>query len=384
MRIALIIERFEAARGGREKSTAQIASALSRRGHDVTVLCQRGSAGDASLDVRALGSRGLLRASRLTNFVSAVRDLVEQEAFDIVHATLPVPGCNVFQPRGGTVPAQVAAGLRRRGLLGQALAASAGPFRLHRKRMAELERQVVVDPNVLCLAVSELVAEEFATFYDRRDGVRVVYNGVDVPDPAMPERAEWRQELRYRLGVGADDPVFLTVATNFELKGVAESIVAFARWVDSLRGRITPRLLVVGRYRPEGYERVAGLRSVGRLIQFIEPTEEIFKYYAAADACVLLSWYDPCSRVVLEAARWGIPSMTTTYNGAAEVLARGAGIVVDSPRNIAAVVAGFDELADPARRAERARNCLEIADELSTDRHVDQLIEVYEEVAGQP
>jgi len=43
MKIALIIERMEPSRGGRETSTAQIAQRLAELGHSVTVLCQQGS-----------------------------------------------------------------------------------------------------------------------------------------------------------------------------------------------------------------------------------------------------------------------------------------------------------------------------------------------------
>jgi glycosyltransferase involved in cell wall biosynthesis len=83
--------------------------------------------------------------------------------------------------------------------------------------------------------------------------------------------------------------------------------------------------------------------------------------------------------VVLEATRWGVPSITTAYNGAAEVMADGAGIVVPSPRDLPAIVAAMDELADPARRAACADVCRRKADDLSMDRHVDQLLAAYAE-----
>ena len=95
---------------------------------------------------------------------------------------------------------------------------------------------------------------------------------------------------------------------------------------------------------------------------------------------MLLSWYDPCSRVVLEATRWSVPSITTVYNGAAEVLARGAGLVVSSPADTDAVIRAMCELAEPARRAARARACMDVAGRLGMDRYVDELLAAYEEV----
>jgi len=382
MKIAIVIERMDVSRGGRETSTAQITAGLARRGHQVTVICQRASWRCEGVTVRELGRRGLTRSGRMANFVADAQWAIADQGFEIVHAMLPLPGANVYQLRGGTVPAQTAAGIRRRGLLGKLAARALAPLNSHRRRLAGLERGVVNDPNVLCLPVSEMVADELAHYYSRTENVRVIYNAAGVPDVSVEQRADWRQERRFRMGLGQSDVVFLTIATNFELKGVAELIKAFSRWYARVRGRISARLVVVGRERVEGYQRHAGMREVGSEVLFVPPTDEIFRWYAAADACVLLSWYDPCSRVVLEATRWGIPSITTRHNGAAEVLAEGAGVVVESPRDSSAIIAAMDELADPQRRSDRSAACLRVADQLGMDRHVDQLLSVYREVLG--
>ncbi|HAU37397.1 MAG TPA: hypothetical protein DCX07_06725 [Phycisphaerales bacterium] len=380
MRIALVIERFDPSRGGREKSTAQIASRLAARGCEVTVLCQDGRAMDG-VSVRTLGRSGLLRSSRLDAFVRAAQREIAGGQFPVAHAMLPVPGANVYQPRGGTVPAQIAASVRRRGALGGALVTLTEPFNLHRRRMGELERTVMADPQTLCLAVSQMVAREFEEYYGRTANVRVIYNAADVPDPDSPDRADWRQKRRFQLGIGAGDPVFLIVAQNFALKGVLEAIAAFAEFYHAHFGQTNARLVVVGRDLAEGYQRVAGLRDVGQQVVFVPQTDEVFQWYAAADAVVLPTWYDPCSRVILEAVRWGIPAVTTIFNGAAEVLADGAGIVISSPDDRKALVAALNELVDPRRRAERSARCLRAADGLGVDRHVDELLSAYEEVA---
>jgi len=380
MKIALVIERFDPVRGGREISTAQVSSALARRGHEVTIFCQR--CGDACEHVRVLPlkARGLDRSARLVSFVKSIRGAAAEGGYDIVHATLPVPGANVFQPRGGLVGAQAAASLRRRHGASRLTASVAGPLNHHRRRMRRLERKVVREAKTLCLAVSDMVAREFMYYYARSQNVRVIYNAVELPDVDDAQRLAWRSELRQRVGVEPGRCVFLIVARNFALKGVAEAIEAFARWVHSPAGDRGARLVVVGGTKVRPYRRLATRRKVGRQVVFAEPTESIFPWYAAADACVLLSWYDPCSRVVLEATRWGIPSITTVYNGAAEVLAHGAGIVVSSPRDTEAVAKALAELADPQRRRQRSACCRDVADQLSMDRHVDELLDAYAEV----
>ncbi len=382
MKIALVIERLDPMRGGRETSTAQIASALARRGHHVTVICQEAawSLRDDGVTVKQLGARGVMRVTKLRNFISDVQAAMADGGYDIVHTTLPVPGANVYQPRGGTIPGQRAASVRRRGEFAAFIAEMFAPLNACRSAMAEYERQVIADENTVCLAVSEMVAEEIRSCYGRENGVRVIYNAVDIPAVDDEQRADWRQKLRFGMGVGPENPVFVTVAKNFVLKGVGETIKAFAMW--SHDSGTDGRLVVVGREDSENYQQIAGQHDAGDKVIFVPPTENVFTWYSAADACVLLSWYDPCSRVVLEATRWRLPSITTVFNGAAEILAGGAGIVVDSPRDIVRVAAAMDELADPARRAARTAACVKIADSLGIDRHVDELEAAYSRMAG--
>jgi len=377
MKIALVIENMDPARGGREASTAEIAAGLARRGHQVAVLCQQGRWSGPNVEVLELGRRGLFRSWRVGNFAADVAKAAAEGGFDIIHATLPVPCANVYQPRGGTIPAQAAASARRWGAAGGLRRRAFEPLNLCRRALGRIEDKLARDNSVLCLAVSWVVAQEFAEFYGRQVGVRVVRNGVSLPEIDPEDWAHWRQRIRFDLGVGQRDPVFISVANNFALKGIRETIEAFAKWDDSHQGRANARLVIVGKPQPEGYERIASMRGVGGKVLFVPPTQEIFRWYAAADACVLLSWYDPCSRTVLEATRLGIPSITTVYNGASEILTGGAGIVVGSPEDTRAVVAALDELADPQRRAARAQVCRATADELSMERHVERLLEAY-------
>jgi len=379
MKIALIIERMEPSRGGRETSMAQIAAGLAKRGHEVSVICQYASWSSEAVQICQLGCKGRLRIQWLLNFIAEAQRTIKSQDYDIVHSSLPLPGANVYQPRGGTVPAQVASRLRRGSLTRKLMVAFNEQLKVRRRIMRKLEKQVVEDPNVLCLAVSRLVAEEFNYYYRRRNGVRIIYNGVDAPAANCPERAQWRQQKRSELAVGPDSFVLLSVANNFALKGVAETISAFAKWYHMRKGKTQARLIVVGHDKAKVCRRRANKEGVGTEVVLAGPTNEIFQWYAAADACILLSWYDPCSRVVLEAIRWGIPSITTAYNGAAEVLANG-GIVVNSPLDIEAVIAALDNLSDAQFRAERAQNCLRLAGQVSIERHVEQLLVAYNEL----
>jgi len=383
MKAALVIERMDVLRGGREVYTAQLAEALAGRGHEVTILCQNRSWQPDCQGVRfvELGRRGTLRRTRASNFVADVQTRIATGEFDVVHAMLPVPGAQIYHPHGGTIPGSMEGALRRRGAT-RPISRFFKRFNGCRRDAARRERIIAADGATLCVCVSELIARQFEQYYNLTDRVRVVFNGVSVPQADAEQRADWRQRLRYTLGVSQDEPVFLIIATNFELKGVSEAIVAFARHLNSRGGPRRGRLVVVGRDRPESYERFAGMRDIAKYVVFLPPTRATFQWYSAADVFLLLTWYDPCSLTVLEATRWGVPSITTAFNGASEVLVGGAGVVIDQPRSFDAIVAAMNDLSDPLHRQGCVEACEKVAPRLTMDRHVDELLKVYAEAAG--
>lgn len=377
MRIALIIEHLDPARGGRETSTAQIAAELLRRGLSVTVLCQSCPAVPRGVSVRLLPGRGLTRADRLRHFVDQVQRVLAEESYDISHAMLPVPGATVYQPRGGTRPGLREARRRRSTPPAFALARLGEALDAHRRLLASLERKVFSDSRTLLLPNSEMVAEEIRRYFGRSEGVIVVPNGVDVPDVSPEQRENWRRLRRAELGLGDSETLFLTAATHYRLKGVDWAVRAFARAFPAGSPR-RGRLVCLGQANASALRRLAARLGAARQITFLPHSPEIFSWYSAADVCVLLSWYDAASRVVLEATRWGLPAVTTTYNGAAEALAGGAGIVVERPDATEEVAAALQTLGDPAVRAAYRRAALAVSDRLTLSHHVDGLLRAYQ------
>ncbi len=383
MNIALAIERMDPSRGGREMSVAQIAVELSARGHRVTILCHTGHWQQEGVEIRMLGdaAASLRKPAQLQRFV---RDVAAAGGeYDVLHTTLPVPGANVYQPRGGTIPGQWTARLRRYSLPRSIAARLGDRFNRLRALRWRLERELVSDPRCEHLAVSKMIAEEYAYHYNLADRVRVVYNAVQPPAPSHLSNAEARSALRQRLGWDADDVVFLTVATNFALKGVGEWLGHVARWRKQ-GGDAPVRLLLIGDRRAGGYRARAASLGLEDIVAVQGPAdaEQVAQAYAASDAAALLSWYDPCSRVVLEAVRCGLPAVTTIFNGAADVLVKhGCGEVVHSPRHVEGVHASLDRLTDSRNRRRLADACAGAEAELSIARHVDELETVYTEVS---
>jgi len=115
MKVALVIERMDTARGGRETSTAQIAISLARQGMDVTIICQEGSLScdDIKLiQLTAPDNSG--RKAKLHAFYRDIASHLQDNSYDIVHTMLPIPRADIYQPRSGSLPGQRIAALRRR------------------------------------------------------------------------------------------------------------------------------------------------------------------------------------------------------------------------------------------------------------------------------
>ena len=90
------------------------------------------------------------------------------------------------------------------------------------------------------------------------------------------------------------------------------------------------RLAVVGGNRRSRSLRLTGAQRAA--VTLVGTVDDPVPYYAAADAFVLPTFYDPSSLSVSEAAAAGLPSVTTRFNGAAELLTDGVdGFVLDDP-----------------------------------------------------
>ncbi|HPS53724.1 MAG TPA: glycosyltransferase, partial [Phycisphaerae bacterium] len=102
MRIALVIERLDSRRGGRELSTVELAAALAEAGQDVTVLTMEAADHEilGRVHVDVLAACGAGKAERFGHFAAAVAE--RKKDFDIVHGMTAMPCLDVYQPRGGS------------------------------------------------------------------------------------------------------------------------------------------------------------------------------------------------------------------------------------------------------------------------------------------
>jgi len=93
------------------------------------------------------------------------------------------------------------------------------------------------------------------------------------------------------------------------------------------------------------------------------------------------TFYDPCSRVVLEALSFGVPVITTSYNGAAEVIQDGCnGFVIKTPGDIGLWARRIEDLASPDLRGKISASALKLRERITMTRHVDQLETIFADI----
>jgi UDP-glucose:(heptosyl)LPS alpha-1,3-glucosyltransferase len=91
------------------------------------------------------------------------------------------------------------------------------------------------------------------------------------------------------------------------------------------------------------------------------------------------TYYDPCSRVVLEGMVSGLPCVTTRWDGASEMIEDGVnGFVLREPDDVTGLCDRVRRLADPRFRAEMGRSAARVAERVSMRRHAKETLALYE------
>lgn len=382
MNVALVIERIEAWRGGAETSTVQFARHLGSIGCNVTVVTMTDVPSTPAMSIVPIKVGAGWRAARTWRFVRGAAKYFRTHQFDIVHAIAPCPFADVYQPRGGTVPEMLSRNLAlrpsavKRGLKWVGQRAD-----LKYRLLAGLEKRLLTRrPAPWVIAISQYVSNQLKRHYGFDAArIRLIFNGVDPDTSPAHERRRHRIEIRRQFGLADDDLVLLAVAHNFRLKGVDKMIQAMADGRVRELGNVFA--IIVGRDNPKNLVERAAATGLADRVFFAGPSQRVSAFFHAADVLVHPTYYDPCSRVVLEAMAAGLPVITTRYNGAAERITDGReGYVIDCPTDLAALADRIARLADADHRRRCAQAAPAAVEQFTVARHAAEVMRLYEEV----
>lgn len=203
-----------------------------------------------------------------------------------------------------------------------------------------------------------------------------------------------RQEARQKLGIAPDAKVVIYVGRFDPRKGIETLVRAIAH--SNWRGCSDLKLIIGGGSRPgqsDGIERdrIEGIVAEmnlsditlfpGRLDDDTLPI-----YYAAADACVVPSHYEPFGLVAIEAMASRTPVVASNVGGLRFTVVPEVTGLLAPPKDEAAFASAMDRiLADPALRdrlGETGRQRVEIA--FSWESVASRLTNLYGRLLSQP
>ncbi|WP_309708362.1 glycosyltransferase family 4 protein [Armatimonas sp.] len=245
---------------------------------------------------------------------------------------------------------------------------------LYTQSNARWERHAYHQARVV-VAASGTVREELKTLVGiPEDRLRVINNGADLtefyplPEGTEPDRTGLKLPEGVVLGVFAGD--IRTPRKNLDsvLKAMAQ--------VEGFH------LAVVGRLEGSPYPGLTEQLGLTKRVHFLDFRRDIAAIFRASDFFVFPSRYEACALVLSEAAASGIPILSSRTTGGAEVIAPGAGLLIDDPNDIGALRDGLKALIETPGRREQMRSIARAhASEQSWEKIGKQYYDLYEELA---
>ena len=162
------------------------------------------------------------------------------------------------------------------------------------------------------------------------------------------------------------------VGSGFERKGVETILRAMAR------ASAACHLIVVGGDKREArYQSLAAELGIASRVHFAGVQRDTRPYYAAADAFLMASLYEPFANASMEALAMGLPVVTSTKSGAAEILEQGKTGYVCDALDVGGFSAAIDALANRERRLAMSAAARDLAQRFTVDAMTAQLLSLY-------
>jgi UDP-glucose:(heptosyl)LPS alpha-1,3-glucosyltransferase len=239
-----------------------------------------------------------------------------------------------------------------------------------------------LDPRPRIVAISQMIKNDMESFFRvKGTEIDVVYNGVDISRYNRNLRQNLRGPLRRQLGISEDEVVFLFISYDLKKKGI-ELLVDAASQLKKT-GNAKFKVIVVGGLPYRALSRQIRALNIEDKILFTGPVRSTEEYYANSDVFVLPTYYDACSLVVIEAMASGLPSITTTFNGAAGIITDGKdGYIISHPPGSPDLAKKMQLLLDDEKRQQMSREALRTGRSYSEEKNHQKMIEILDEAAA--
>ena len=219
----------------------------------------------------------------------------------------------------------------------------------------------------LVVAISKQVAKELMDIGVPSDKIHIIDNGVDLQEftPDTVDRTELQLPDEVPLALFAGD----IQTSRKNLDTILQALVN----VPELH------LVIAGRTEGSPYPQMAKKLGIDHRTHFLGYRRDIPKLMQAADFFVFPSRYEPCGLVVLEAMASGIPVITATTAGVAEIVSPESGIVLDDPNDVQSLTHAMLDLSSfPERRQSMGQAARAVAEQYSWTTMAKEYLKLFQ------
>lgn len=219
------------------------------------------------------------------------------------------------------------------------------------------------------IAVSEKVAKELVSIGVPRQKIRVIVNGVDLQEftPGVSSRS------------------LLGLPENVNLALFAGDIRISRKNLDTVLHALVKvpelHLAVVGGTQDSPYPAMAKALNISERVHFLGYRHDMPQIQRASDLFVFPSRYEPFGLVVIEAMASGLPVITATTTGAADLLNPDSGIVLEDCDDVEALARALQLLdSDRSLRQQMGKVARTIAEQHSWSTMAQTYLNIFEEL----
>ncbi|MEH2147769.1 glycosyltransferase family 4 protein [Nostoc sp.] len=234
---------------------------------------------------------------------------------------------------------------------------------------ARWEKQAFQKAQVV-VAVSEKVAQELVNIGVPRSRIRVIVNGVDLEEFTPGE------SNRQKLGLPENVTLALFAGDIRTPRKNLDTVLHALVQVPDLH------LAVVGHIEGSPFPQLAASLGLSDRVHFVGFRRDIPEIMRSVDLFIFPSRYEACSLVLLEALSSGLPVITATATGGAELVTPECGIVLTDSNDIDALaVAMMSLVRDSALMQQMSQSARAVAEQYSWTTMAQTYVDLFEELS---
>lgn len=316
------------------------------------------------------------RATRDSRFAVAACAALTNLRDTLVQSHERIECCDIFRAGDGVHAAYLAHRARGMNAVSRFFQSISG----YHRDVLRLEQRMFESRRLKAVIVnSNMVADEIVQYYAfPRERIHLIPSGIDLEKYNPRVRDTYRKATREKLGAADDRKILLLVGSGYARKGLKSAILALAE------SKLDADLWVVGSERePSAFAAIARRAGIGDRLKILGAQKDVIPFFAAADALVLPSVYDPFPSAILEALACGLPVVTSDNCGARDAVRKLDPSLVRDAYDVGGLAEAFGKALMLASSPDTTSMCRAIAEGYRVDVMAERMLALYERVANE-